>query len=620
VTTDRRRRVGYLVNALTGALTVLALWFATIGPAFAQADLPAIGPPPTDSPRATITALFSEVEQAFTSRAESDAHSLTSLLGHRVQALLDLDHVPPELRLPTAVETALKLYDILARAPLPSPDEIPDLATVRAAPLTLWAVPGTGLTLVDAAPGSGLPRFRFGPDTPEIADAIYPLIIDRPRRQGALGFDTFVVLRDGVGPRLTRFMGEVDGLVMPEWSRRQLLEVPGWKLVATLVLHLVALGVAALVVLAIRRTTPHQALSDALNPVTVTLALVLMPVAGLLQLVVVEELRLTGPILPILEVLWVGVFSIGAVLLAFALTRGAAGLFIRLARLAERPSDAHAARLVFRLLGLFMAFGILVNALDRLGVPVSGIIAGLGVGGIAVALAAQGTLQNLLGGASLLGDQPIRIGDFCRFGDRLGTLESIGLRSSRIRTLERTVVTVPNTDLAAMQIENFAGRDRILLKTTVGLRYETTPDQLRAVLADLRAMLAAHPEVSVDPARARFSGFGENALEIELFAYIRATDYNVYTATREDVMLRVMEIAARNGTSVAFPSRTVYLRPDADPDPVRRADAEAKVAGWRKAGVLPFPDMDSGMRGELLDTLPYPPEGSAQHRQQPGDP
>lgn len=601
----------------TAGWLALALWLATAMPAPAQTGIAALGPPATDSPRATITALFGEVEQAFRTRARSDALSLTALLGHRVQPLLDLDAVPPELRLPTAVETALALYEILARVDLPPPDEIPDLETVRAAGLTRWAVPGTGLVLVDTAPGSGLPHFRFGPDTPEIALATYPLIAGQLRRRGALTFDTFALLRDGVGPRLTRLLGETQGLRTPDWMRHQVLAVPAWKLGVASLLHLAALGIAALTVLLVRRTARRREVTHALEPLPLLLPLVLMPLAAFLRFVVVEELRITGSLLVILEVLWVAIFSIGAILLAFALTRVAADLFIRMARLAERPSDAHAARLVFRLLGLVVSFGILANALDRLGVPVSGIIAGLGVGGIAVALAAQGTLQNLLGGASLLADQPIRIGDFCRFGDRLGTLETIGLRSSRFRTLERTVVTVPNSELAAMQIENYARRDQFLLQTTVGLRYETTPDQLRAVLADIRAMLVAHPEVTAEPARARFNSFGDSALLIEIFAYLRATDYDAYMAVREDVMLRIMEIAARNGTSIAFPSRTVYLRRDTAPDPVRRAEAEAKIAGWRKDGILPFPEMDSGMRGELMDTLPYPPEGSARHRQSP---
>lgn len=433
-----------------------------------------------------------------------------------------------------------------------------------------------------------------------------------PRRQGALHFDPYVVLRDGVGPWLTRLLGEREGVVTPDWSRQRILDIPLWKIAATLVRHLAALGIAALSIMLLRRGGARREGLTHNRVLGFVLPLLLMALAAGLRFAVADELRLTGPVLAILEIFWVALFTFGAILLGFALIRLAGDLFIGLARLDNRPGDVQAARLVFRILGLVVALGILVHALDRLGVPVSGIITGLGVGGIAVALAAQGSLQNLLGGASLIADRPARIGDFCRFGDRLGTLESIGLRSSRIRSLDRTVVTVPNSDLAGMDIENFAKRDRILLHTTLGVRYETTPDQLRAIVADIRALLITHPEVAPEPARTRFIEFGASSLDIEIFAYVRASDYNTYLAIREDLMLRLMDIVARNGSSVAFPSQTVYLRRDPPDDLAGREAAEAKVAGWRKTGTLPFPFMESSTAGELQDTLPYPPEGSAQ--------
>lgn len=595
-------------------LLLLALLLMLAAPALARDARPAMdfSPPLTDSPRATIVSLFGEVERGFHLRAESDARNLGSLLGQRALALVDLDHVPSDLQTPLAIETVLRLYVILGRVDLPPLDEIPDLATVRRTDLQQWMVPGTGLTILDSEIEDGVPRFRFGPDTPTIAAQLYPLVVDLPRRQGALRFDPYVVLRDGVGPWLTSMLGERDGLVTPDWSRQRILDIPLWKVAATLVLHLAALGTAALAIMLVRRGAGRR---DGLTQNRVlgfVLPLLLMPLAAGLRFAVADELRLTGPVLAILEIFWVALFTFGAILFGFALIRLAGDLFIGLARLDNRPGDVQAARLVFRILGLVVALGILVHALDRLGVPVSGIVTGLGVGGIAVALAAQGTLQNLLGGASLIADRPVRIGDFCRFGDRLGTLESIGMRSSRIRSLDRTVVTVPNSDLAGMHIENFAKRDRILLNTTLGVRYETTPDQLRAIVADIRALLIAHPEVTPEPARARFVEFGASSLDIEIFAYVRASDYNTYLAIREDLMLRLMDIVARNGSSVAFPSRTVYLRRDPPDDLAGRAAAEAKVAGWRKAGTLPFPHMESGTTGELQDTLPYPPEGSAQ--------
>lgn len=601
-----------LAFALAAGLYIsIGIWM----PARAQIDLPTISPPATDSPQATIDSLFDEVERAFVIRAASDSSSIFELLGQRTHALIDLDDVPPELRIPKGVETALLLYEIIRRLPLPPRADIPDSATVREDELKQWTIPATGLTLIDTSGDIGPPNFRFAADSVETAPITYPILADQLRVRGTLAFDSVVVLRDGVGPWLTRLMGEGSGLVTPEWSRQRVLGVPLWKLALTLVMHLLAISAVIFVVLLLRRPGADGKRQQPLGSLPFVVAIIIMPLAAGLQYFVVAELRVTGQLLPILEALWVSIFSVGAIMLVFACMFVGANFFVRAAKLESRLSEALAVRLVFRLFALVIAFAILVNALDRLGVPVSGIVASLGVGGIAVALAAQGTLQNLFGGLSLLADRPIRIGDFCRFGEYLGTLESIGFRSCRIRTLSRTIVTVPNTEMAAMQIENYAVRDTILLRTRIGLRYQTTPDQLRAVVADLRAMLIAHPEVSSDPARARFIGFGDSALEIEIFAYVRADDYNVYMGIREDIMLRIMEIVERNGTEVAFPSRTLYLRRDLDPDAQKVQEAEDKVEQWRRDENLPFPFMDPTTAAELQDTLAYPPTGSVLRNQ-----
>lgn len=133
--------------------------------------------------------------------------------------------------------------------------------------------------------------------------------------------------------------------------------------------------------------------------------------------------------------------------------------------------------------GLLLVAAVLIVA-DQLSIPLTGVLAGFGIGGIAFALAAQPMLQNLLSGVTIYADRPLSVGDFCRFGDKMGTVDEIGLRSTRLRTLDRTVISVPNSQFPDMQLENYARRDRFLFTTTLGLRYETTPDQLRYVLAE----------------------------------------------------------------------------------------------------------------------------------------
>jgi MscS family membrane protein len=249
--------------------------------------------------------------------------------------------------------------------------------------------------------------------------------------------------------------------------------------------------------------------------------------------------------------------------------------------------------------------------LQNLGVNVTGLLAGLGVGGLAVALAAQKSLENLFGGVTLIGDQPVRVGDFCRFGDRVGTVEDIGLRSTRIRTLERTVVTVPNAELASLAIENYARRDRFWYHPTLGLRYETTPEQLRYVLVEVRKLLYAHPKVSAEPARVRFLGFGSSSLDLEVFAYVLARDYDEFLEVSEDLNLRVMDVVATAGTGFAFPSQTLYVRPDDGLDAEAARRAESAVAEWRARGELPLPGFPPERIRELDATIDYPPAGSA---------
>ena len=601
---DRRRSIGSLV-----VLVVMAM----ANCAFGDDHLPGlrdIAPPRTESPLATITSLFHEVERAFEVRAQNDNTSLDALLTQRPIELVDLDHLPRELRDDVGVETILKLYEILRRISLPPLSEIPDKAVVDATGLDFWRVPGTGITLSSSSDEGGPKRFRFTADTIEIADRDYPLIVDLPKQRGDLETDAFVMFRDGVGPNLTRWMGEEDGLVTPTSTRVRIFGVPLWKLVAAIAIHLFALVIMASVYLMIGRNAfgTESSISDSLK--RLLLPIVIMFLAGALQFSVDGELRVTGPILEILDVLWVSIFTIGVILLGFAAMQLCAEFFISIAGLQTRPGDRHAVRLVFRVMALLICLGAVVNALQRLGVPVSGIVTGLGVGGIAVALAAQGTLKNLMGGAALLADHPIRIGDFCRFGTQMGTLETIGLRSSRIRSLERTIVTVPNSDLASMHIENFDQRDMFLFKTTVGVRYETSPDQLRAILADIRVLLVAHPSIANDPARARFKSFRDSSLNIEIFAYILADNWDRNLAAREDIMLRIMDVVERNGSAIAFPSRTLYFRRDQEADSTSKEQAEAKIELWRKEGKLPFPDMDASTASELANTLDYPPKGS----------
>jgi MscS family membrane protein len=251
-----------------------------------------------------------------------------------------------------------------------------------------------------------------------------------------------------------------------------------------------------------------------------------------------------------------------------------------------------------------------------MGIPVYGLVAGAGIGGLAIALASQDSLQNFLGTLNIFADRPARVGDFCRFGDespglsRVGTVEEIGLRSTRIRGPDRTITTIPNAEFAKMHIVNMSKRNQMVLKMSINLRYETTPDQLRVVLARLREMLLAHPCITEEPARVRATALGEYAINLELLGYVDTEDWNEFLAVQEDVILRIMDIVADVGTAFAFPSRTLYHARDTGMDSNKQQSASEQVTDWIDSQSLPFPNFTEDHRKQVKDTLKYPPEGS----------
>lgn len=258
-----------------------------------------------------------------------------------------------------------------------------------------------------------------------------------------------------------------------------------------------------------------------------------------------------------------------------------------------------------------IVFGVIV-VLGAFGVDVTTGLAALGIGGIALALGAQKTVENFVGSVTLIADQPIRVGDFCKAGDTVGTVEAIGMRSTRIRTLDRTVVTIPNGEFSSAKIENYAHRDQFRFSPVLTLRYETTPDQLRYLLVELRAMLYAHPKVDPVPARVRFGELASASLNIEIFAYLLTRDFNEFVEIREDLLLRIMDIVEASGTGFAFPSQTIYMARDTGLSEEKSRSAEEKVKNWRAEGEMQIPSFDPERIQELKDTIAYPPTGSAQ--------
>jgi MscS family membrane protein len=231
-------------------------------------------------------------------------------------------------------------------------------------------------------------------------------------------------------------------------------------------------------------------------------------------------------------------------------------------------------RLLRTLVVLVAVFAILAI----LGVDTKTALAGIGIGGIALALGAQKTVENLLGGVLLLTDKAIAIGDFCNISNRVGVVEDITLRSVRLRTLDRTLVSIPAGVLAQSGIENFATREKILAQSTLRLRYGTTVEQVTRILSDIRKILAENPSVERETSRIRLVNFGSESIELEVFAYIVTADYNRFLEVREELLLQMASIVEAAGSGFA-PTRFIYVQ---GPDSEARALRSTRDAGARR--------------------------------------
>jgi MscS family membrane protein len=259
--------------------------------------------------------------------------------------------------------------------------------------------------------------------------------------------------------------------------------------------------------------------------------------------------------------------SIAAVLAIAAATSIALGLNQVAVRYALRRSESSGRGEIATMLrparrvvdGLILAIAVIV-ALYYFGVDPTAALAGLGIGGIAVALAAQKTLENVIGGVSIIADKAVCVGDAVKVGDVAGTVDYIGLRSTRIRTVDRTIVTVPNGQIATVNVETLSARDKFWFRHFLSLRQATKSSQMRQVIEEIQGYLQRHPSVDVNESvRARFVRLGTSSLDIEVFAYLRQSGWDEFLATQQEMLLEIMAIVERAGTSIALPSQLLHL-------------------------------------------------------------
>jgi MscS family membrane protein len=456
----------------------------------------------------------------------------------------------------------------------------------------------------------GLPTYRDRVGRIETPEKTFDILVQQVPRGDGVSIWKFSSITVAQIPQLYAEFGYgLFGEIFPAWFLDlHFLGIPVWQWVSMLVLalpvYLLALLVIKLIIFVLRRT--RTGLSHQLERVLTGPGLLLLftmigrAVINLLGPSVTVRAIMQTKTLPLIALAWAGVrlFDVVEVRVAERLRRR------------DRRDLIVLLRPVKNTLKIAVILIIALVWLDNIGFRVTTVLAGLGIGGLAVALAAQKSIENFIGAITLYGSRPVSVGDFCRFGDKIGTVEEIGLRSTRVRTLDRTLVSVPNAEFANLHLDNFTMRDRIWYHPRIRLRYETTPDQIRYILVEIRKMLYAHPKVHPDPARIRFEQFGTYSLELNVFAYVDVTDYGEFLEVAEDLNLRIMDIVANAGSRLAVPAQTTYLERADKLDGQLAQAAEAHVKEWREHNALYLPSFPQEKIAELAGSLDYPPTGS----------
>lgn len=505
---------------------------------------------------------------------------------NRAASTLDLSAVPPASRTAVGISSVLMLEEIMDRVPLPAADAIPDEAAVDAgAAPNGWTLPGTEIRMTRIEGPDGEPRFLFSGDTVSRLPEFYARVRDLPRHSAdRIDFYQSFVAGPGLSMPIEFYRYVLE---LPDWMLGVYAEQSVWQWLAFGLLTLV-FGTAVFFLLRweLSRAQPLGSVSRALKRLFVPF--VLLAGLGVFRWIADDLINLTGGALATMQLAVVVLQAVTLAAIAVLAANVVAALVISMPRVRKESLDASLIRLVMRVLGIIVAGYVLSLGATRVGIPLYGIIASLGVGGLALALAVRPTLENFVGGIILYADRPVKVGDFCKFGDMLGTVEAIGLRSTKIRALDRTLVTVQNSEFAQMSLTNFTRRDANLMHSTISLRHDTPAGQLDAVIDGTAAMLAADERVDEETVRVCLRGIGEYALEIEIWCYVKCPDWGQFLKIQEDLFRKVIDIVREAGASLALPARTTYLHaapsPDDSRNPLARSEVRSEIEGQLSRG------------------------------------
>ena len=499
-------------------------------------------PVKTDNPRDTVRTFMEAMDRY---RQAEDEDLKTHMLD-RATRTLSIDHLPQLVREQTSREAAIFLKEVIDRLIKIDYNKIPpgkDDPVIRSP----WRLKGSEIMVKKVAGGERAGEYLFAASTVSRAKEFYSLIKKRPYVEGAFG----------AGYRAPWLQEKVPGLL-----KGKLLGMGRWQLVGAVLSIFVGLLFRRLVfwVVSILGKMASRSKSSLDDKV---LAVVGRPLswalASLFWFLAVQFLQFEGLLLSGLNTVIQVIFSFSLIWAFYRLT-GVLSDYIKVAADKTKVGlDEQLVPIIGKSMRIFVVvFGGLV-AFQNLGINVMSLVAGLGLGGLAFALAAKDTAANLFGSIMIFSDSPFRVGDWVKFESVEGTVESVGFRSTKVRTFYNSLVSVPNATVANVAIDNMGRRQYRRVYATLGLTYDTTPDEMEAFLEGVKNIILANPTTRKDYFHVVFSGYDDSSLSVMLYFFLSVPDWSEELVQRQNIYLEILRLAKELKVSFAFPSTSLYM-------------------------------------------------------------
>jgi MscS family membrane protein len=597
----RRVLLKTCARILAGIGTVLLALLLSANTAKAQDDNP-LRPADTSSPRATLQGFLGTMNEiqsrmagviqsyAASDRLFLDADEREKQLGALSNGLkllryFDISEISPVLRDTVAIERVLQLDEVLDHIKLPAFDSVPDQDAVEKTSLKRWRLPGTEIDIVRIDNGPRAGEWLFSAATVERLPEFYDRVKNLPYKPGpgkdltdayrALSSNRTSTLYEAYSgsPVGLRIMPPRWMLSMPSWLKVRIVGVSVWQWLFYMVGLLIGLFFVYGVYRLARRLGRDR--EDGAGPGwhSVLTPIAIIVLTGAIGPILTKILRISGTPLIVITVAQTIVLSLAAAWLVMVAAGVISEAVIASERLRPQSLDSQLIRLGARFVGIVAAIALLMEAANELGFPAFSVLAGLGVGGLAVALAARDSLANLFGSVLIMFEKPFRVGHRIRLTGSEGVVEDVGFRSTRIRTADNSLISIPNSTIVNATVENLTLRAMFRQRLLVQVTYNTSLDQLHALSRGIEQIIEQSETAKKDNYHVRFNDFGESSLNILVIFHLMVADYKNELIQREAILLKIMDLANLLGVEFAFPTRTLYVETSAS----GKLDAETAV-------------------------------------------